>query len=295
MNSGDQSLHSWLLIELEVATEAYEQATSILFEAGSIGTVILAEHPNSMKVGAYFDGGNNPHEVLALVKASLVASGWAGSLQTVNWSRVEDEDWMQRWKEGFEPIEIGERLVVAPSWKIPSEKRGRVLVQMDPGMAFGTGTHDTTRLCLLAIERYWHGKSLLDVGTGTGILAIAAALLEPGSRITAIDIDPVATSVAFDNASINSVSHAIDIMTGATDKLAGRQFDVVVANLTAEVIVDNIRDLASSLRSGGIIILSGILATLVPGVGEGVEENHMRVLEQNSSSEWSAIIAEKQV
>src|SRR5262249_35791206 len=139
---------------------------------------------------------------------------------------------------------------------------GRVLLHMEPGMAFGTGTHETTRMCLEAIERFWSGGSLLDVGTGTGILAIAAALLEPRSRIVAIDVDPVAVAVARDNVAANHVSHAIQIMEAVPSTL-DETFNIVVANLTAEVIVDNMKDLADCLASQGTMILSGILTPLV--------------------------------
>jgi ribosomal protein L11 methyltransferase len=200
---------------------------------------------------------------------------------------------MHKWKEGFEPIEIGSRLVVAPSWKLPGPGGGRVVVQIDPGMAFGTGTHETTRMCLEGIEAHWSGGRLLDVGTGTGILAIAAALLAPGSRIIAIDVDPKAVEVARENASINGVSSSIEVVEGQAREFIGGTFDVVVANLTAEVIIGLVGDLAECLARSGILILSGILTTLEADVEHAATTAGLTITEVSRLGEWSAFTARR--
>jgi len=282
---------TWMSFVIELEPGALEDATSLLFELGCAGTVTLVEAPALVKIAAYFEGGEPPRMVLAAIDRSFAVSGVGRCVKTIEWTHVPDEDWLKRWKEGFEPIEIGERLVVAPPWRLPEETGGRVLLQMEPGMAFGTGTHETTRMCLEAIERFWSGGSLLDVGTGTGILAIAAVLLEPRSRIVAIDVDPVAVSVARDNAAANQASQAIQIMEAVPSTLAGEKFDIVVANLTAEVIVDNMKDLADCLAPHGMIILSGILTPLVAEVESALRHHGLRALQQSESGEWSAIVA----
>src|SRR5215216_1781863 len=176
---------NWQLIALNVTHEAEEFASSALFDLGTTGIITLEESEDSIKLGAYFDDRSNAEEIARAVEAEFALRGLGNQLLGISISSVPEQDWMQKWKEGFEPVIIGNRLIVAPSWKLPRESEGRAVVQIDPGMAFGTGTHETTRLCLEAIEIYWRGGSLLDVGTGTGILAIAAALLNSDSRITA--------------------------------------------------------------------------------------------------------------
>ena len=227
----------WWLVTLCLSRDVEENASAMLFDLGSTGIVTLDETADSVKLGAYFDEETNPGDIKQEVETEFARAGRRGALIGFSVSTVPEQDWMQKWKEGFEAVEIGKRLVVAPSWKLPTKRDGRVLIQIDPGMAFGTGTHETTRLCLQGIERHWHGGSLLDVGTGTGILAIAAALLAPDSRVVAIDVDPQAVEVARENIAINGVSSRVELLEGQPRNLAGWQFNVVVANLTAEVIV----------------------------------------------------------
>src|SRR5262245_45126868 len=183
---------SWWLVTVKIARDSEEAISALLFEYGSTGTITLAEESDSITLGAYFEDTMNAADLEQALEAQLTRAGFKLATGGLSVSEVPEQDWMEKWKEGFEALRIGERLVIAPSWKVPQDTNGRVVIQIDPGMAFGTGTHETTRLCLEAIERHWHGGSLLDVGTGTGILAIAAALLVPDCRVVGIDIDPQA-------------------------------------------------------------------------------------------------------
>ena len=252
----------WWLVTLGVSKDAEEIASALLFDLGSTGIVTLNENFDNVTLGAYFDQTKNVELIKQTVESEFARAGRSDELTDVSISEVPNQDWMQKWKEGFEAIEVGERLVIAPSWKIPANRDTRKVIQIDPGMAFGTGTHETTRLCLEAIERHWRGGSLLDVGTGTGILAIAAAVLAPGSRVVAIDVDPQAVEVARENIAINNVSRAIELQVGQPGDLAAEEFEMVVANLTAEVIIDLIEDLDGCVAPSGRMILSGILAAL---------------------------------
>ena len=284
----------WWLVTLCVSRDAEEDASALLFDLGSTGIVTLDESADNVKLGAYFDEETNAGEVKQAVGAEFARSGRQSALIGFSISTVPEQDWMQKWKEGFEAVEIGNRLVVAPSWKLPRKRDGRVLIQIDPGMAFGTGTHETTRLCLQGIERYWHGGSLLDVGTGTGILAIAAALLAPDSRVVAIDVDPQAVEVARENIAINGVSSRVELLEGQPRNLAGWQFNVVVANLTAEVIVDLLADLTSCLATEGLMILSGILSELAEDVEHALGACGFKVTERREAAEWSALVAQRE-
>lgn len=282
---------TWRLVAFEVARDAEEFGGALLFELGTIGLVTLEERDDTVKLGAYFDDQTDAEDIAREIQAEFGRAGRQSELHGVSVSSIQDQDWMQKWKEGFEPIEIGNRLIIAPSWKLPRGCDGRVIVQIDPGMAFGTGTHETTRMCLEGIEAHWRGSRLLDVGTGTGILAIAAALLAPGSRITAIDTDPQAVEVARENAEINGVSLSIATVAGRARDFTESPFDMVVANLTAEVIISLIDDLANCVAASGMLILSGILTTFEADVENAATRSGLVIVDRYQSGEWSALIA----
>lgn len=282
----------WHRVTLTLHPCAAELANSLLFSLGTTGTRTIEESEEVLRLEAYFPGSTSPGELIESLEAGLRREGQP-VLTDVSVSTIPDQDWLQEWKQGYEPVWIGRRIVVAPSWKLPSDIEGRVVVQIDPGMAFGTGTHETTRLCLEAIERYWDGGTLLDVGTGTGVLAITAALLRPNARVTAIDIDPLAVKIARENIAINRVSDRVTAVEGLPRQFAGREFDLVVANLTAEVIVDSMTDLDACLRCSGSLILSGILTELRPSVERSVREIGLTIVEGHDAGEWSAVVARK--
>jgi ribosomal protein L11 methyltransferase len=284
---------TWQLIAINITRQAEEFASSVLFDLGSTGIITLEESADSLKLGAYFDDRSDAEEIARNVQAEFARAGLSSQLLGISISSIPDQDWMQKWKEGFEPVNIGDRLVVAPSWKIPRETEGRAVIQMDPGMAFGTGTHETTRLCLEAIEAHWRGGRMLDVGTGTGILAIAAAMLAPGSRITAIDIDPQAADVARENVAINGVTDSISVLEGQPRDFADGAFDAVVANLTAEVIIGLAGDLVRCLAPSGTMILSGILTALRSDVERAALKAGLVIIERREAGEWSMLAARR--
>lgn len=279
----------WYLITVDVDLPDEELAGSLLFELGATGLVNLEETPSSIKLGAYFEERAQPDEIARVLREQARTAGLS-SLRDVSVSLVADEDWMKKWKEGFEPIEIGERLLIAPSWRLPSDS-SRLVIQIDPGMAFGTGTHESTRLCLEALESHWRGGSMLDVGTGSGILSIAAAKLTPGSSIIAIDVDPQAVSVARENCAINGVSSQVETLESGPRAFASRSFTLVVANLTAEVIVDELPALTRCLGPSGTLVLSGILNELAADVERGLSTSGLALIERQEAGEWTMMAA----
>ncbi|HEX5732302.1 MAG TPA: 50S ribosomal protein L11 methyltransferase [Blastocatellia bacterium] len=283
----------WHLVTVTVAREGEEQAGSLLFDLGATGIVTLEETSNEIKLGAYFDATARPEEIVGMVGTEFARAGLERMLFGLSVTEILDQDWMQKWKEGFEPVNVGSRLVIAPSWKLPEINDERVVVEIDPGMAFGTGTHETTRMCLEAIEELWKGGHMLDVGTGTGILAIAAARLAPGSQVTAIDIDPQAVAVARENAEINRASALMEITEGVPRDFTGRNFDMVVANLTAEVIIDLMDDLAGCLKESGTLILSGILIELQADVERSIARSRLTIMKRRVMGEWCSLVAGK--
>jgi ribosomal protein L11 methyltransferase len=299
-------MNTWRLITVTVDREAQELLSSLLFDLGATGLITLGETSGTVTLGAYYGEHADPEHIIQTIQTAFDDTGNARALHGFNSSAVPDEDWMQKWKEGFEPIEIGRRLLISPSWKLPAYpgrdessqpdngmRSGRIVIQIDPGMAFGTGTHETTRMCLEALERHWHGGRLLDVGTGTGILGIAAAKLAANSQITMIDIDPEAIQIATENAAINAVSRSVTISEGQARDQARGAFDVVVANLTAEVIVDLMPDLAGCVRPAGRLILSGILSELAGEVELVLARSGLEIVEKTVAGEWTALVGQE--
>jgi ribosomal protein L11 methyltransferase len=160
------------------------------------------------------------------------------------------------------------------------------VIEIDPGMAFGTGTHETTRGCLEMLEKYWKGGSMLDVGTGTGILAIAAVKLRPGSRVVGFDVDPEAVEVALENAAINGVAEEIEIEVNKLSSYQGQVFDLVLANLTADVIIPLSPEFPQVLKPQGALIVSGILREQTDDVRAALESHDLSVIEMKPDGEW---------
>ena len=210
---------------------------------------------------------------------------------------LKEEDWANSWKVNFKPTRIGNRLVIKPSWEDYSAIADDVILELDPGMAFGTGTHSTTRLCLEAVERYCaedgSGKDLhvLDVGCGSGVLGIAAALLV-GAKVVAVDIDPLAVSVTMENAEANRVSGLMEVSTTPLEEIDG-SFNIVVANILAEALVAMAKDLVARVAAGGVLILSGILTEREEFVIAGFSSLPLELLELNHHEEWCCIVYRK--
>jgi ribosomal protein L11 methyltransferase len=209
-----------------------------------------------------------------------------------------EEDWANDWKKHFKPLRIGRRLVVKPTWEEFAIAPGDIILEVDPGMAFGTGAHPTTRLCLEALEQIFDNTgpfydptaarpvAVLDVGAGSGILGIAAAKLGAG-RIVAIDIDPEAVLVAEGNIRMNMVA-AVESSTTPLELVTG-SFDIVLANILAGDLVRMSVALVDRLRSGGILILSGILAEQEDSVLCGFADSHLSQPTVTRMGEWSCI------
>ena len=296
----------WFALDVTLHARAREAVEYALMEAGALGTESAADAEvggavgvgiadggargageSEARVTAYFDSPPEVERVRAALLEALRVYGLASSdVREMRPREVEERDWLAEWKRGWQPTEVG-RFVVAPPWcEVPGGEE-RIVIRVEPGMAFGTGTHETTRLCLAAIERHFRGASFLDVGTGTGVLAIAAARLRPRARVEACDTDASAVEVAEENARVNGVAGRIGFRVGTVDETTPSA-DFVCANLTADVIIPLLPALAGA--TCGRLVLSGILATQADSVRSRLRELGVADCEVTHEGEWVALV-----
>lgn len=217
-------------------------------------------------------------------------------------SETEDTDWINNWKAYFKPFRIDETIVIKPTWeKLDEVKATDLIIEIDPGTAFGTGSHETTKLCILGIKKYIKpGIRLLDVGCGSGILSIIGAKLG-AAEVTGTDIDPNAVKAAYENAEVNRIgSDVLTIFSGdiITDeelqKDAGFEcYDMAVANILADIIIPLSAEIGRHIKHGGIFISSGIINTKKEAVKEAILKNGFKILEINEMGDWVSIVAQK--
>lgn len=205
----------------------------------------------------------------------------------------DDSEWLYKWQEFFKTTKVGERIVIKPSWEDYTPKAGELVIEMDPGMAFGSGQHETTSMCIKALEKHVKpGSKVLDVGTGTGVLAIAAALLG-ADECFGIDIDEGAVTVANTNIQNNKQADRITAMQGDLTEGVDFEADIIVANLMADLVIKLAPAAAGHLKKGGVFISSGILDTKCDEVSKAVQSAGFEILEIKEDGEWRCIVAAK--
>ena len=280
----------WFALDVTLEEAAREAVEYALSEAGALGTeeAIAADGDGLVRVSAYFDAAPERERLReVLLEALRIYALPSSSVREMSVREVEARDWFGEWKKNWQPVRVGARIVVAPPWSEFENDADQIVIRIEPGMAFGTGTHETTRLCLAAIEKHFRGGSLLDVGTGTGVLAIAAARLRPRARVEACDTDAAAVEIARENARLNGVAERIDFRVGSVDEETASA-DFVCANLTADVIVPLLPALSGA--TCGRLVLSGILATQAAEVRAALAALGIRHSETREAGEWVAII-----
>lgn len=237
-------------------------------------------------VHVYLSPEDHPAEAIAFLTERYTAAGIDFSIATEN---VDEEDWINNWKQYFKPIPVGEKLLIRPIWEELADPAGRVVLDLEPGLAFGTGTHETTRLCMELMEKCVKpGVRFLDVGCGSGILSVAALLLG-AERAVGVDIDPLAVKTAEQNAAQNRVA---DKFTGICGDLAQKvtgKYDVVAANIVADVIIRLADDCPRFMAENSVLIVSGIIDTREAEVRARLERD-FTLLERREEHGWVALL-----
>ncbi len=306
----------WSEISVYTTHEAMQAVADFFHDLGSGGVVIedsetpfadysgrygeiyeldAADFPTEgVRVKAYF--ADRAGELMGLVRqelgclSELGINVGSGQLELVE---VAEEDWADSWKQYYKPVQISERIVIAPTWEKTTLNAAQLLIELDPGMAFGTGTHPTTVLSILALEQVLTGgEQVIDVGAGTGVLSIAAAKLGADS-VLAIDLDPVAVASASQNIVLNQVSEQVTVRAGNLLHGETQVVDVIVANILAEVIMQFTDDVQRLLKPGGYFIASGIIESKAGAVKKQIEASGMKIIERKQEKDWVTYIAQK--
>lgn len=306
---------NWLELSVEADPEAVEVLSGLFADVGYNGGVVI-EQPvvtpegepgdwaslvqpdidptRPVSVRTYFPDDHEAQEKRETVERAL---GYLRMLRTISPLQVrecKEEDWANAWKNYYGVLRVGRHIVIKPSWLEYEPSEGDIILDLDPGMAFGTGLHATTRLCLAALEeRVQPGMNVLDLGTGSGILAIAAAKLGgPATPILALDTDSVAVEASAQNVERNNLTSQIEIGQGSASSARDRApYDLIVANILASVISDLATSLRDLLRPGGTLISSGIFIDRESGVVEALRKASLPVRERRQEGDWLCLIS----
>lgn len=282
----------WATAEFETSADREDICCWLMIQCGALGCQVEPLDDKNVKIIASFERDKLTEKELLNLRACFEEYYLGECLQTLKIVALEEKDWLTKWKEGFHPFDSGEKLQICPSWyqeKKEDLKPDRMQLFIDPGMAFGTGLHATTRYCLLAIERLDDPGDVIDVGSGSGILAIAVALLNPNAKITAVEIDPIAVDNSFYNFKLNGVENRIEMLTGELDQVMGRQFETILSNLTCEDNMALLPDYAKILKPSGRIICAGILLEKHDRLLPVIDSIGFAIVDNDQSNGWSGI------
>jgi ribosomal protein L11 methyltransferase len=306
----------WIEVTITTSHEAVEAVSAKLYDLGVAGVAIedpkdiiesntnpkewdyveerlLPEDTGEAKVKGYFIYTNNLEYIISNIKSSvdrLEEFGLKKGKGEVTTKEVKEQDWANTWKQYYKPFRIGDHIVIKPTWEDYLEKEDDIVIELDPGMAFGTGDHETTKMCILLLSEYVKKNSnVFDIGCGSGILSIAASKLG-AENVIGVDIDDVAVKAARENVSISGLNN-IDIRKGnLTDVIEGKA-DVIVANIIADAIINLCKDVPKLLKKDGVFIASGIIKDRLQDVEDVLSKNGFDIVKNMEMGEWAAIAA----
>ncbi|HBH0595328.1 TPA: 50S ribosomal protein L11 methyltransferase [Clostridioides difficile] len=311
-------MNNWIEVTIKTTTEAVEPITNILYEQGAGGAVIedpkdfLFQKKNELDwdyveeevfkkneeddvlIKTYVSEEKNVMEFVEIIKQKVLGLKDFGidiGEGSVSLDQVNEADWANAWKAYYKPTKVGQRVVVKPTWEDYAMQEGDLIIELDPGMAFGTGTHETTSMCIRELEKYVNKDSkVFDIGCGSGILAIVAAKLG-AKEVVAVDLDEVAVKVAKENVLENKVEKSVSVMHGNLTDVIKDKADVIVANIIADIIKILAKDVQNFMKEDAIFISSGIILDKVEEVKESLIENGFEIVEVQKLGEWSAIVS----
>lgn len=283
----------WVEITVMTAPQAVEAIANILLECRTGGVEEVHPSPAVVRLRGYLPVGPATEVTLAAIRQrvrALPTYGLEIGPGRVDTTVVEDSGWANAWKNHFRPFAVGRRMWITPTWNRTPPPVDRVVIELDPGMAFGSGLHASTQLCLTVLEdRVRGGETVFDVGTGSGILSIAAAKLGAG-RVAAIDVDPVAVGVARENVAHNRVAGVVDVREGDLLRGVGGRADIILANLTADIHLNFLSSVPDRLNAGGALVASGIVADRLMEVEAVAAAGGLRIQEIRRDAEWRCLI-----
>lgn len=273
-------------IYIEDYTELEEQVQEIA-HIDLIDEELLQKDRSCAIIHVYISPEENPAEAIAFLSERYTAEGIDHKIETKG---CEEEDWLNNWRQYFHPTPISEKLLIRPTWRDNYDPGERIVLNIDPGLAFGTGNHETTRLCLETLEKYIHGgEKMLDVGCGSGILAIAGLLLGAKEAL-GVDIDQMAVKTAEENAQINGVADRFNVVCGnLTDKVSGK-YDVIAANIVADAIIMLSSGVKNFMDENTVYIMSGIIDTRRDDVVNAIK-NDFEIVEEITDNGWVCLVA----
>ena len=311
-------MENWIEITIHTTNEASEIVESILLDYGSTGVAI--EDPTTLEENLHDDFGTivelsptDYPEVGVIVKGYINELNFddetfnrfndeleqlgkninIGEFFKIETTTIQDSDWENSWKDYFDILNIGEKFVIVPTWREYENEEGKYVINIDPGMAFGTGGHETTSLCIKNLEKYVKPHdNVIDVGCGSGILSIAASYLTDGN-LKAVDLDKLAVDVSRENFALNNLENRIEVEEASLLTKETKKYDVIVANILAHIIELMLEDAYKLLEDGGYFITSGIIKDKKDELLEKMLERGFKLVEETSDNEWYSFVVTK--
>lgn len=287
----------WSQLELTVPSRHEDMASWVLVQGGALGCEVVPHSDEQVVIRASFDKHVLDQTKLQDLAALLEEYGLSDTLRTLKVSDIPREDWLAKWKEGFEPFRVGTKFVVCPLWRkddlSPEISEGRNVIFIEPGMAFGTGLHTTTQFCLRALEAYKPEGNVLDVGTGSGILAIACKMVNPEANVIGVDTDPLSIEAAETDLKVNNLEGKVDLRLGSTETVADMQFDMILSNLTCEDIIALLPDYVRMLKPGAKVIGAGILKEKLEMLKGAISRYPVNIEHAETLGNWVGIVLQR--